>query len=80
LRNAINLNGVGVVGVDFAASTTVNARRSLPPERSTTLVATAIVAGTPGNTIATTKTYALATWTGCNAGLGRWSLASRSWA
>jgi hypothetical protein len=72
LRNAINLNGVGVVGVDFAASTTVNAQVTAT-STATTLVATAIVAGTPGNTIATTKTYALATWTGATlaGGTGR---------
>lgn len=61
LRNAINLNSVGVVGVDFAAATTRNVQVTATAT-GTTLVATAIVAGTPGNSIATTEVGANTAW------------------
>lgn len=61
LKNAINLNGLGVPGVDYAASTTVNTQVTAATTASI-LTVTAILGGTVGNTIATTTTAAAATW------------------
>jgi hypothetical protein len=61
IRNAINLNGLGVPGTDFALSTTINTQVTATAT-GTTLVVTAIVKGTSGNLIGTTKVGANYTW------------------
>lgn len=61
LRNAINRNGVGTPGTDFATSTTASTKVTATAS-STVLTVTAIVFGTPGNSIATIATVSNASW------------------
>ncbi len=61
LQNAINRNGVGTPGTDFATATVAHTQVTAVAG-ATTLVVTAIIAGTPGNSIATTETGADAVW------------------
>lgn len=63
LKNAINVNGLGTPGTDFALATVANTQVTATAT-ATTLVATAIVAGVNGNSIATTKVLVNATWGG----------------
>jgi hypothetical protein len=71
LRNAINLNGLGIPGTDYALATTVNPVVTATAT-GTTLVVTAIIGGTTGNAITTTTTTAW-TWGGATlaSGAGR---------
>src|SRR5687768_69020 len=61
LTNAINRDGVGTPATDFSTATTANENVTAVND-ATTLTATAIVAGTPGNSIASTEVAALAAW------------------
>lgn len=63
LYNAINLTG-GVPGTDYATAMTANTQVTAGTLTATTFIATAQIAGTVGNSIATTDTYALGSWTG----------------
>lgn len=61
LVNAINANGLGVPGTDYALATTANGVVTAATT-STVLTATAVVAGTTGNVIASTVTGTANTW------------------
>jgi hypothetical protein len=61
LANAINRNGLGIPGTDFAALTVANPYVTAT-STSTTLTITAIIAGTTGNAYTTTETVVNATW------------------
>jgi len=69
LRNAINRNGLGVPGVDYATSTTANPDVTAVND-ATTLTATAIIAGVTGNAITTAEVCANASWTGATLASG----------
>jgi hypothetical protein len=73
LKNAINLNGLGVPGTDYAAAMTVNANVTVVSFTASTIVVNAKIWGTSGNAIATTVTGALNTWGGAtlSGGTGR---------
>jgi hypothetical protein len=62
LKKAINNSGVA--GTDYGTGTVANASVSADTLTSTTLHVTALVAGTGGNTIATTETSAHLSWGG----------------
>lgn len=61
LRNAVNRNGLGVPGTDYALSTTADPLVTATAT-STTLVVTARVAGVTGNSIATTEVATNGAW------------------
>jgi hypothetical protein len=60
LANAINVNGLGIAGTDYALANVANTQVTATSD-ATHLDITAIVGGTTGNSIATTTTTA-ATW------------------
>jgi hypothetical protein len=62
LKNAINRNGLGTPGTDFATATVAHPLVTVTAFNGTTMTATAIVAGTSGNSIATTETVVNASW------------------
>lgn len=69
LKNAINVNGVGTPGTDFAAATTAHPTVTAT-STATTLVVTASTSGVNGNAIATTASSANATWGGATLASG----------
>lgn len=69
LKNAINRNGVGAAGTEFAAATVAHTLVTAIND-STTLTVTARTAGVTGNTIGTTTTAANASWTSTVLGSG----------
>lgn len=64
LKNAINRNGLGTPGTDFATATSAHPTVSVTAFNGTTMTATARKAGTAGNAIATTETLTDASWAG----------------
>ncbi len=72
LQNAINRDGTGAAGTDFAALCVAHPTVTAVAA-ATTLTVTAIVAGTPGNAIVTSDTSGDASWTGAtlSGGLSR---------
>jgi len=72
LKNAINLNGLGVPGTDYALSTTQNADVTAA-DTATTLTVTAKVSGTVGNAITATEVVLNAAWASATltGGVGR---------
>jgi hypothetical protein len=61
LANAINLNGTGVPGTDYALATTQNTQVTAVAG-ATTVVVTSIKSGTAYNSVATTKTSVNLSW------------------
>jgi len=62
LQNAINLNGAGVPGTDYATATTEHPTVEAPATTATTLTARAKGSGTAGNALTTTEAAANAAW------------------
>lgn len=60
LKNALNLEGIA--GVDYSSATQINANIGGFSSDDTTLVVEARVAGTAGNSLATTETMTNASW------------------
>lgn len=62
LKNAINLDGGGVPGTDYATATTEHPTVEAASVTATTLVARAKASGTGGNALTTTEASANAAW------------------
>lgn len=69
LKNAINRDGNGVPGTDFAVASVADANVSATSD-ATHLVVTALVFGTVGNAITTTETATNAAWGGATLASG----------
>ena len=64
LKNAINRDGSGVAGTDFATATTAHTTVTCTTATATTIVIRAILYGTVGNAYGTTETCTNASWGG----------------
>lgn len=73
LKNAINRNGLGTPGTDFATATVAHPSVTVTAFDATTLTATSIKSGTLYNTTATTETLTNGAWAGATltGGTGR---------
>lgn len=70
LKNAINVNGGGVSGTDYAALSVAHATVSATASDATTLSVRAILYGVVGNAYTTTETAANAAWGGATLATG----------